>query len=128
MLVILVIIAAAVISIVTLGAGASLFAVILVGALVGAVSAGLIQIINNWASGEEWHAGLAQAMIMGAIGGAIGGGLGFAGGALASGAAAAGARVATQLRSRSGPTWCRKASRRPSATSRSARNSTGRDS
>jgi hypothetical protein len=96
-LVILVIIAAAVISIVTLGAGASLFAIILVGALVGAVSAGLIQIINNWASGEEWHAGLAQAMIMGAIGGAIGGGLGFAGGALASGAAAVGARAATQF-------------------------------
>ena len=96
-LVILVIIAAAVISIVTLGAGASLFAIILVGALVGAVSAGLIQIINNWASGEEWHAGLAQAMIMGAIGGAIGGGLGFAGGALVQGAAAAGARVVTQL-------------------------------
>ena len=96
-LVILVIIAAAVISIVTLGAGASLFAIILVGALVGAVSAGLIQIINNWASGEAWHAGLAQAMIMGAIGGAIGGGLGFAGGALTAGAAAAGARVATQF-------------------------------
>ena len=96
-LVILVIIAAAVISIVTLGAGASLFAVILVGALVGAVSGGLIQIINNWASGEAWHDGLVQAMVMGAIGGAIGGGLGFAGGALAAGAAAAGARAATQL-------------------------------
>ncbi len=96
-LIIVVIIAAAVISIVTLGAGASLFAVILVGALVGAVSGGLIQLINNWASGEAWHQGLAQAMIMGAIGGAIGGGLGFAGGALSAGAAAAGARVATQF-------------------------------
>lgn len=96
-LVIVVIIAAALISIATLGAGASLFAVILVGALVGAVSGGLIQIINNWASGEAWHTGLAQAMIMGAIGGAIGGGLGFAGGALAAGAAQAGARVVTQL-------------------------------
>ncbi|MDJ0694549.1 polymorphic toxin-type HINT domain-containing protein [Mastigocoleus sp. MO_188.B34] len=96
-LIIVVIIAATVISIVTLGAGASLFAVILVGALVGAVSGGLIQLINNWASGEAWHTGLAQAMIMGAIGGAIGGGLGFAGGALAAGAAAAGARAATQL-------------------------------
>ena len=96
-LIIVVIIAAAVISIVTLGAGASLFAVILVGALVGAVSAGLIQILNNWASGETWHEGLVTAMVMGAIGGAIGGGLGFAGGALASGAAAAGARAVTQL-------------------------------
>ncbi len=96
-LIIVVIIAAAVISIVTLGAGASLFAVILVGALVGAVSGGLIQLINNWASGEAWHTGLAQAMIMGAIGGAIGGGLGFAGGALATGAAAAGAGRVAQL-------------------------------
>ncbi len=96
-LVIVVIIAAAVISIVTLGAGASLFAVILVGALVGAVSGGLIQLINNWASGEAWHTGLVQAMVMGAIGGAIGGGLGFAGGALSAGAAAAGARAATQF-------------------------------
>lgn len=96
-LIIVVIIAAAVISIVTLGAGASLFAVILVGALVGAVSGGLIQLINNWASGEAWHKGLAQAMIMGAIGGAIGGGLGYAGGALAAGAAQAGARAVTQL-------------------------------
>lgn len=96
-LVILVIIAAAVISIVTLGAGASLFAVILVGALVGAVSGGLIQLINNWASGEAWHQGLVQAMVMGAIGGAIGGGLGFAGGALSAAAGAAGARVATQV-------------------------------
>ena len=96
-LIVLVIIAAAVISIVTLGAGASLFAVILVGALVGAASAGLIQILNNWSSGEAWDEGLVTAMVMGAIGGAIGGGLGFAGGALASGAGAAGARVATQL-------------------------------
>ena len=96
-LVILVIIAAAVISIVTLGAGASLFAVILVGALVGAVSGGLIQLINNWASGEAWHEGLVQAMVMGAIGGALGGGLGFAGGALSAAAGAAGARVVTQV-------------------------------
>ena len=128
-LVILVIIAAAVISIVTLGAGASLFAIILVGALVGAVSAGLIQIINNWASGEEWHAGLAQAMIMGAIGGAIGGGLGFAGGALVAGCggrrSACRDTVGDPGRRRSS---CRKASRRRSVTSRSARSSTGRGS
>ncbi|MEO0406910.1 MAG: hypothetical protein AAF289_06125 [Cyanobacteria bacterium P01_A01_bin.135] len=96
-LIILVVIAAAVISVVTLGAGASLFAIILVGALVGAISGGLIQLINNWASGEAWHQGLAQAIVMGAVGGAIGGGLGFAGGALAAGAAGAGARAATQL-------------------------------
>jgi hypothetical protein len=96
-LIIIVVIIATAISIVTLGAGASLFAVILVGALVGAVSAGLIQVINNWASGEDLTQGVGQAMIMGAIGGAIGGALGFAGGALAAGAATAGARVATQL-------------------------------
>lgn len=96
-LIIVVIIVATVISIVTLGAGASLFAVILIGALVGAVSAGLIQVINNWASGEDLTAGVGQAMIMGAIGGAIGGAFGFAGGALAAGATQAGARVATQI-------------------------------
>ena len=96
-LIILVIIAATIISIVTLGAGASLFAIILVGALVGAVSAGLIQILSNWMNGETWHEGLVQAMVMGAIGGALGGALGFAGGALASGAAAVGARVVTQF-------------------------------
>ena len=96
-LIIVVIIIATAISIVTLGAGASLFAIILVGALVGAVSAGLIQVLNNWASGEDLSQGVLQAMVMGAVGGAIGGALGFAGGALAAGAAAAGARVATQL-------------------------------
>lgn len=96
-LVVLVIIAAAIISIVTLGAGASLFAIILVGAIVGAISAGLIQIINNWASGQSWHEGLAQAMIMGAIGGAIGGAVGFGAGGLAAAAGSAGARVVTQL-------------------------------
>lgn len=96
-LVILVIIAAVLISIATLGAGAGLFATILVGALVGAVSAGLIQIINNWSTGAAWHEGLVQAMVIGAVGGALGGGLGFAGGALAAGAATAGARVATQF-------------------------------
>jgi hypothetical protein len=96
-LIILVIIAATIISIVTLGAGAGFFAIILVGALVGAVSAGLIQILSNWMNGETWHEGLVQAMVMGAIGGALGGALGFAGGALASGAAAVGARVVTQF-------------------------------
>ncbi len=67
------------------------------GALVGAVSAGLIQIINNWASGKAWHEGVVQAMVIGAVGGALGGGLGFAGGALASGAAAAGGSVLRQV-------------------------------
>jgi hypothetical protein len=96
-LIILVVIIATAISIVTLGAGASLFAVILVGALVGAVSAGLIQVLNNWASGEALGQGVVQAMIMGAVGGALGGALGFAGGALAAGAAQVGARVVTQF-------------------------------
>lgn len=89
-LVVLVIIAAAVISIVTLGAGASLFAIVLVGAIVGALSAGLIQIINNWASGQEWHEGVGQAMVIGAIGGAIGGGIGFGAGGLCVGSNATG--------------------------------------
>ena len=86
LLIIIVIIAATIISIVTLGAGASLFAVILVGALVGAVSGGLIQIINNWSTGQAWDEGLVTAMVMGAIGGALGGGLGFAAGAISAAA------------------------------------------
>ena len=85
-LIILVIIAATLVTVFTLGAGASLFAVILVGALVGAVSAGLIQIINNWSEGKELGEGVVTAMIMGAIGGAIGGGMGFAAGTFAAAA------------------------------------------
>ena len=96
-LIILVIIAATLISIATLGAGAGFFAMVLVGALVGAISAGLIQILTNWSSGEAWHEGLVRAMVMGAVGGAIGGALGYAGGALVQGAAAAGARAVTQF-------------------------------
>ena len=80
-LIIAVIIGGIAISIATLGAGAGFFATVLVGALVGAASAGLIQIINNVASGaDHWYEGVGTAMIMGAIGGAIGGGLGYVAG------------------------------------------------
>ncbi|MCG8424934.1 MAG: DUF4157 domain-containing protein [Proteobacteria bacterium] len=89
-LIVFVVIASVVVSVLTLGAGAPFLAVVLVGAIVGAISAGLIQIINNWASGQEWHQGLVQAVIMGAVGGALGGGIGFGAGA-AAGALSAGA-------------------------------------
>lgn len=75
-LIVLVIIASIVVTVLTLGAGAPLLAVVLVGAVVGAVTAGLIQIINNWAAGEEWDKGLVQAMVIGAVGGALGGAIG----------------------------------------------------
>jgi hypothetical protein len=48
------------------------------GALVGAVSSGLIQVVNNWASNRTWYEGVGKAMIIGAIGGALGAGAGLA--------------------------------------------------
>jgi len=100
LLIIVVIIVATVISIVTLGAGASLFAIILVGALVGAVSGALIQMINNWAAGEDiFQMNVLTAAVMGAIGGAIGGAFGFAGAAIGKGLTSVAARFATTLAS-----------------------------
>lgn len=99
-LIVLVIIASIVVTVLTLGAGAPLLAVVLVGAVVGAVTAGLIQIINNWAAGEEWDKGLVQAMVIGAVGGALGGAIGAGANGLAQvalqGAVRAGASTLTR--------------------------------
>ena len=46
------------------------------GAIVGAATSGVIQVVNNWAAGEDLTAGLGRAMVMGAIGGAFGGAAG----------------------------------------------------
>ena len=100
-LIILVIIASIVISVLTLGAGAPFLAVVLVGAIVGAITAGLIQVINNWASGEEWDKGLVQAMVIGAVGGALGGAIGAGANGIAQaavqGAVRAGASTAARM-------------------------------
>ncbi|ODS25042.1 hypothetical protein AB835_00620 [Candidatus Endobugula sertula] len=100
-LIILVIIASIVISVVTLGAGAPFLAVVLVGAVVGAITAGLIQVINNWAAGEDLSKGVGTAMLMGAIGGALGGAIGAGANGIAQaavqGAVRAGASRATQI-------------------------------
>lgn len=85
-LIVLVIIASIVVTVLTLGAGAPFLAVVLVGAIVGAITAGLIQVINNWATGEEWHQGLVQAMVIGAVGGALGGAIGAGANGLAQAA------------------------------------------
>ncbi|WP_308367695.1 MULTISPECIES: DUF4157 domain-containing protein [unclassified Microbulbifer] len=99
-LIVLVIIASIVVSVLTLGAGAPFLAVVLVGAIVGAITAGLIQVINNWAAGEEWDTGLVQAMVIGAVGGALGGAIGAGANGLAQaavqGAVRAGASRAAQ--------------------------------
>lgn len=58
---------------------------VIVGAISGAVSGGLMTLVNNWASGRAWDEGLVDAILMGAIGGALGGGLGFLGGAMSAG-------------------------------------------
>lgn len=85
-LIVLVIIVSIVVTVLTLGAGAPFLAVVLVGAIVGAITAGLIQVINNWAAGEEWSQGLVQAMVIGAVGGALGGAIGAGANGLAQAA------------------------------------------
>jgi len=101
LLIILVIVLSVVVSVLTLGAGAPLLAVILVGAVVGAVTAGLIQVINNWAAGEDLSTGVVQAMVIGAVGGALGGAIGAGANGLAQaavqGAIRAGASTATRV-------------------------------
>lgn len=99
-LIILVIIASVVVSVLTLGAGAPFLAVVLVGAVVGAITAGLIQVINNWAAGEDLGEGVVQAMVIGAVGGALGGAIGAGANGLAQAAVQglrAGASSATQM-------------------------------
>ncbi|MEM7011466.1 MAG: DUF4157 domain-containing protein, partial [Verrucomicrobiota bacterium] len=80
-LIILVVVLAAA---VTMGAlavlGAGFFTILLISAVTGAVSGGLIQMLTNWYSGEkDITKGVGTAMVMGAVGGALGGGFGFAG-------------------------------------------------
>ena len=64
----------------TLGAGAAAGAIgaIVGGAIVGALSGAVIQMGNNAIDGKAIFEGVGQAMVIGAISGAIGGGLGFA--------------------------------------------------
>jgi hypothetical protein len=64
----------------TLGAGAAAGAIgaIVGGAIVGALSGAVIQMGNNAIDGKAIFDGVGQAMVIGAISGAIGGGLGFA--------------------------------------------------
>lgn len=100
-LIVLVIIASVVVSVLTLGAGAPFLAVVLVGAIVGGITAGLIQVINNWASGEAWDKDLIKSMVIGAVGGALGGAIGAGANGLAQaavqGAIKAGASTATRV-------------------------------
>jgi len=58
-------------------AAASAIGAIVGGAIVGAATSATIQVINNWSSGQDLLQGVGRAAIMGAIGGAFGGGAGF---------------------------------------------------
>jgi hypothetical protein len=58
--------------------GAGTFtAAVVGGAIAGMIASGLIQVINNWSTGERWDKGLGRAMIIGAVTGALGGAVGF---------------------------------------------------
>jgi hypothetical protein len=70
------------------GTAATLGSMIVAGAIIGALSAAAIQVVNNWASGQELSRGVLRAAVTGAIAGALGGALGgFAGGASSLGGA-----------------------------------------
>jgi A nuclease family of the HNH/ENDO VII superfamily with conserved AHH len=60
------------------GAAAGAIGVIVGGAIVGALSGAVIQIGNNAIDGNALFDGVGEAMLVGAISGAIGGGLGYA--------------------------------------------------
>ncbi len=80
----------------TMGAGAAAGAIgaIVGGAIVGALSGAVIQMGSNAIDGKAIFDGVGQAMLVGAISGAIGGGLGYA---FSSGANAAAASSRTML-------------------------------
>ncbi len=80
----------------TMGAGAAAGAIgaIVGGAIVGALSGAVIQMGSNAIDGKAIFEGVGQAMLVGAISGAIGGGLGYA---FSSGANAAAASSRTML-------------------------------
>ncbi|WNZ59183.1 DUF4157 domain-containing protein [Myxococcus sp. MxC21-1] len=58
------------------GAAAATIGTIVGGAIVGAATSAAIQVLNNWASGERFMAGVGKAALMGAIGGVFGAGAG----------------------------------------------------
>ena len=74
---IVVIIAVIAITVATAGALGPV-GVILLGAALGAAAGAVTTIANNLIDGKKWSDGVAKAMIVGAIGGAIGGGAGVA--------------------------------------------------
>jgi hypothetical protein len=77
LLVIVVIIIVIAVTVLTAGAGLGLLAVVALGAVVGAVTSGLIAIASNLWSNQPWHQGVVKAMVVGAIAGAAGGAIGM---------------------------------------------------
>lgn len=57
-------------------AAAGVIGTVIGGAIVGAATSGVIQVVNNWAAGQDLTVGLGRAMAMGAIGGMLGGAAG----------------------------------------------------
>jgi hypothetical protein len=98
LLIILVVLIVIAVTVLTAGAGLGLLAVIALGAVVGAVTAGLITMAQNLLSNQDVTKGLVKAMIVGAITGAAGGALGMGiGSALGKVAGAIGGKVVAEL-------------------------------
>jgi len=82
LLIIVVIVIVIAVTILTAGAGLGLLAVIAIGAVVGAVTSGLITMATNLWTNQDVMQGVGEAMIMGAITGAAGGVIGMGVGAV----------------------------------------------
>jgi hypothetical protein len=82
LLIIVVIVIVVAVTILTAGAGLGLLAVIAIGAVVGAVTSGLITMATNLWTNQDVMQGVGEAMIMGAITGAAGGVIGMGVGAV----------------------------------------------
>jgi hypothetical protein len=98
LLIVLVVLIVIAVTVLTAGAGLGLLAVIALGAVVGAVTAGLITMAQNLLSNQSVTKGLVKAMIVGAITGAAGGAIGMGiGSALGKVAGAIGGKVVAEL-------------------------------
>ena len=83
-----------------LGGASSLFAVVAGGAILGAVTGGTIQVVNNVFDGNPWHQGVVKAVAIGFVTGALGGAVGFGIGQAFNVGAVAGQQVTRTLGSK----------------------------
>src|SRR5207302_3150575 len=83
LLIIIVIVIVIAVTVLTAGAGLGLIGVLVLGAVVGGVTSGLIAIATNLWNNQPWHEGAGKAILIGAITGAAGCALGMGIGSVA---------------------------------------------